>query len=973
MDDRLKLGDPASLLPLFHFVLLRFSRHVATCITSAGYELQGKTDQRFVENCFKLLRDCFNIRAVLTVSQFLEQGFAERKILLLCDVISACKKIHNDEIRKERLAALKSRVGAPSNVARLHEPNRKTPDVKIVKAGGQEIKQVVSPIHLPNATGGAQSLYAVKQHIISPTSRLHASALSSGLKTGAIASTPPGLRATPTAGPAWLQQGSSSKLKSSPNYTASATSAATEGSSWLHSWLEPSQTPSEHPSRHDHQQGYQQGQQQEHQQVEQSLIDDTWPQRDMQRNGSLAGSSYKAGGVQRPPEVSVLSDNNPVHSHQQSIHSWFMNPEFSTNSPSQLKGIDSVIKMSSKAAEASQAVDDYLDTSEDPRDARQDAHGPQDARQDAHGPQDATQVFATGDATCDSYEAEVGGGISAGNFTFSNWNNVRPQSQSSSILSVAEQGLRAMHQGGQHLLESFGSDTVRSHVPQPVRRYSDTTTSLADGREDPDASAPTVAAGGDGSMPIVGSVYSVTRTEVEAMEARFRVQVAETDNKLKALEEQVREARQELVSTRDTVSAKVTVLEGRVRFLECELEGCVRRGEYQPPGKETSNPAVGANNKADAEQKSASSPTAHQQHQLHSWPGPLASTKSPSWNLHSMGPPNAEEAVVATLQGKSTSEIPQQHPQHQQQRSSRELLTPYMELRGPHSYQPQHPQHHPLLSAPTPTFGFKPELHSTYAHQTMATAVHTVTTSSSADYLTHPPQLHASSISVSSTATPHLPATSLVVPTRSSRDTNSISSQYEVLHMSPALIHHPDIQPQDPRLITSAPWLKAANNLTVSSTGTTTGTSFKPGGTDQIPSSSRLGNLNPAYCSPGAHDDHFHSSDEPSHHHSYIMAKARGDDVASLHQSNAWHHNHPGGPRINYQVSTPVVTQQQPGSASQCVSYEATVEPRRYESQSVEGSGAASGSSTNDLINSLVKRYTEAQSFLNHMRQSQDR
>ena len=38
------------------------------------------------------------------------QGFAERKILLLCDVITACKKIHNDEIRKERLLALKSRA-----------------------------------------------------------------------------------------------------------------------------------------------------------------------------------------------------------------------------------------------------------------------------------------------------------------------------------------------------------------------------------------------------------------------------------------------------------------------------------------------------------------------------------------------------------------------------------------------------------------------------------------------------------------------------------------------------------------------------------------------------------------------------------------------------------------------------------------------------------------------------------------------
>jgi hypothetical protein len=46
------------------------------------------------------------------------QGFAERKLLLLCDVITACKRIHNEEIRKERLAALKNR-----GVGEVVEPN----------------------------------------------------------------------------------------------------------------------------------------------------------------------------------------------------------------------------------------------------------------------------------------------------------------------------------------------------------------------------------------------------------------------------------------------------------------------------------------------------------------------------------------------------------------------------------------------------------------------------------------------------------------------------------------------------------------------------------------------------------------------------------------------------------------------------------------------------------------------------------
>ena len=36
-------------------------------------QLLGKTDQRFLENSFKLFRDCLGIRTVLTASQFLGQ------------------------------------------------------------------------------------------------------------------------------------------------------------------------------------------------------------------------------------------------------------------------------------------------------------------------------------------------------------------------------------------------------------------------------------------------------------------------------------------------------------------------------------------------------------------------------------------------------------------------------------------------------------------------------------------------------------------------------------------------------------------------------------------------------------------------------------------------------------------------------------------------------------------------------------
>lgn len=62
------------------------------------------------------------------------QGFAERKLILISDVVQACKKIHNDEIRKERLAALKQKqTGGGGAESRLYEPTRKVPDIKVCK------------------------------------------------------------------------------------------------------------------------------------------------------------------------------------------------------------------------------------------------------------------------------------------------------------------------------------------------------------------------------------------------------------------------------------------------------------------------------------------------------------------------------------------------------------------------------------------------------------------------------------------------------------------------------------------------------------------------------------------------------------------------------------------------------------------------------------------------------------------------
>ncbi|PNH09698.1 Centrosomal protein [Tetrabaena socialis] len=166
----LRLGDPVALLPLLSFALLKFSRHVARFIVRSGFELAGKTDQRFVEAAFRLFRDVLNVRTVLTPAQFFEQGFAERKVLLLCDVITVCKKVHNEEVRQERLAALKATRRDPSSSRLTPGPSRGSPIIKVVRADDVEVTQVMVPQHMQNASDGAQSVYKARKATVAPRS-----------------------------------------------------------------------------------------------------------------------------------------------------------------------------------------------------------------------------------------------------------------------------------------------------------------------------------------------------------------------------------------------------------------------------------------------------------------------------------------------------------------------------------------------------------------------------------------------------------------------------------------------------------------------------------------------------------------------------------------------------------------------------------------------------------------------------------
>lgn len=92
--DLLAAGDPVGVLPLLHFALLRFSKNVARWLVERGYDLYGKTDLRFIETVYRLVRHEFGYRHALTCKQFLSVGFAERKLLFVVDLLQLCRAKH---------------------------------------------------------------------------------------------------------------------------------------------------------------------------------------------------------------------------------------------------------------------------------------------------------------------------------------------------------------------------------------------------------------------------------------------------------------------------------------------------------------------------------------------------------------------------------------------------------------------------------------------------------------------------------------------------------------------------------------------------------------------------------------------------------------------------------------------------------------------------------------------------------------
>ncbi|XP_060064377.1 uncharacterized protein LOC132544744 [Ylistrum balloti] len=83
----MSLGKPTAFLPIYHYAFTSYSHALAQLISASDAELYGKTDFRFIEAVYKILRDLFSYKPLITKEQFFNAGFAERKIIMCSEVL----------------------------------------------------------------------------------------------------------------------------------------------------------------------------------------------------------------------------------------------------------------------------------------------------------------------------------------------------------------------------------------------------------------------------------------------------------------------------------------------------------------------------------------------------------------------------------------------------------------------------------------------------------------------------------------------------------------------------------------------------------------------------------------------------------------------------------------------------------------------------------------------------------------------
>jgi hypothetical protein len=103
-------GKVEAYLPLLHFLLSRF-------------HTTAVKDGKFVDKCWRVMRDEFSYYPRLNKTQFLGRGFGEQKLLLIIEVVGLVRKGWQQQHKKRDV----SMVVTDPDLSIMHEPLESAP------------------------------------------------------------------------------------------------------------------------------------------------------------------------------------------------------------------------------------------------------------------------------------------------------------------------------------------------------------------------------------------------------------------------------------------------------------------------------------------------------------------------------------------------------------------------------------------------------------------------------------------------------------------------------------------------------------------------------------------------------------------------------------------------------------------------------------------------------------------------------
>ncbi|XP_023214966.1 centrosomal protein of 44 kDa-like [Centruroides sculpturatus] len=89
-------GDSDSYLPVYDYLFDWFSPPVMHMINDKGYKLPSYQQDKgkFMENFYLILREIFNWKPVLSITQFFSNGFIEHKVMMCSETVRRVREKH---------------------------------------------------------------------------------------------------------------------------------------------------------------------------------------------------------------------------------------------------------------------------------------------------------------------------------------------------------------------------------------------------------------------------------------------------------------------------------------------------------------------------------------------------------------------------------------------------------------------------------------------------------------------------------------------------------------------------------------------------------------------------------------------------------------------------------------------------------------------------------------------------------------